>query len=105
MKFQSLESFKETRATLHYYSRLLGAVAKQHSVAHPRWWHVSLNVQPQGLVTDNIPLADGSVFNLQLNLNLHTLDIRTSRAESFELDIQQPAALVQKEFSDRKSVV
>ncbi len=98
MKLYSIDAFRETRAALHHYSKLLAAVAKQYAIAHPRWWHVSLTVRPEGIVTDNMPLLDGHIFNLGLDLNRHIINVRTSRGESCALDIRQHVSSVRKEF-------
>lgn len=54
--FPSLDGFEPTRQTLHLYSQVVTAVPRAHGVFHPKWWHVSLKVQPDGLITDRVPL-------------------------------------------------
>ncbi len=76
--FPSLEGFEPTRQTLHRYSNILGVVARAHAEFHPKWWHISLKVKPDGLVTDPIDLPDGGSLNLILNLRQHDIVLTTS---------------------------
>jgi len=62
------ENLEPTRATLHAYAKGVGAVARAHAVFHPKWWHISLKVRPNGLVTDNLPLPDGGSLALRMDL-------------------------------------
>ena len=43
-------------------ARAVGVVPRAHAIAHPKWWHVSLEVRPTGLVTDPIPLPGGGTL-------------------------------------------
>ncbi len=75
------EDWEPTRATLHAYSLGIGAIARAHGIAHPRWWHVSLTVRPDGLVTDPVPLPSGGAFHLRLDLRTHVAVLETSDGE------------------------
>ena len=70
----ALTNWPETKETLHLYSKVIGVVPRAHAVAHPSWWHISLNVAPDGLVTNSIPLDCGA-FQLKMNLHTHTIDV------------------------------
>lgn len=80
--FASLADFEPTRQTLHLYSQAVGVVPRVHGIAHPKWWHISLKVRPDGLTTDNIPLPGGGVLALRLDLNQHKLVIASSNGET-----------------------
>ena len=55
--------FEPTRATLHAYANAVAVLPRVHAVPHPKWWHISLKVRPDGLVTEAMPLpAGGAVF-------------------------------------------
>ena len=71
--FPPLESFEPTRQTLQLYSRVISAVPRAHGEFHPRWWHVSLRVQPDGLVTDKVVLPDGRILRLKMDLRRHNI--------------------------------
>ena len=71
--FPSLEGFEPTRQTLQRYSRVISAVPRAHGEFHPRWWHVSLQVQPDGLITDKVVLPDGRLLRLKMDLVRHNI--------------------------------
>ena len=63
--FPSLEGFEPTRQTLHRYSNILGVVPRAHGEFHPKWWHISLKAEPDGLTTDEIALPTGGTLVLK----------------------------------------
>ncbi|MGD2158916.1 MAG: DUF5996 family protein [Anaerolineales bacterium] len=79
--FPSLEGWEPTRDTLHWYTQAVGVVPRAHALAHPKWWHISLKVQPDGLVTDNMALPGGGSFFLKMDLRQHRVSLVTSRGE------------------------
>ena len=66
--FLSLDGWESTKETLHWYSKAVGVVPRAHAEFHPKWWHISLKVQPDGLVTDNMPIPGGGIFSLKMDL-------------------------------------
>jgi hypothetical protein len=71
--FPSLEGFEPTRRTLQLYSRVISAVPRAYGEFHPKWWHVSLRVQPDGLITEKVLLPDGSELRLKMDLEDHRI--------------------------------
>jgi len=71
--FPSLNDFTATRRTLQLYSRAVAAIPRAYAEPHPQWWHVSLNVRPDGLVTDTIVLPDGVEMQLKMDLEQHEI--------------------------------
>ncbi|MCB9136079.1 MAG: hypothetical protein H6636_11670 [Anaerolineales bacterium] len=71
-----------TKETLHAYSKVIGVIPRAHAVFHPKWWHISLKIVPDGLVTDNMPLPGGEVFSLKMNLTAHTILLQTSQGDA-----------------------
>jgi hypothetical protein len=71
--FPSLEGFEPTRQTLQLYGRVISAVPRAHGQFHPKWWHVSLKVQPDGLITDEVTLPDGRALRLKMDLLNHEI--------------------------------
>jgi hypothetical protein len=71
--FPSLEGFELTRNTLHLYSRVISAVPRAHGEFHPKWWHISLRVQPDGLITGPVLLPDGRGLCLKMDLVEHQI--------------------------------
>lgn len=85
--FPSLDGFGPTRETLHLYSQAIGVVARAHGIAHPKWWHISLKLRPDGLTTDTIPLPDGGLLTLRLDLLTHAVVLETSRGDRQHWDM------------------
>ena len=71
--FPPLDDFAATRQTLQLYSRAVAAIPRAYAEPHPQWWHVSLTVKPDGLVTDTIALPDGGEIALKLDLKQHNI--------------------------------
>lgn len=76
--FPPLAGWEPTRKTLHLYSNILGVVPRAHARPHPKWWHISMKVQPDGLATDSIPLPNGASLTLKMDLRRHDLVLSTS---------------------------
>jgi hypothetical protein len=83
MIFPSLNGWEATRDTLHSYSQVIGVVPRAHAKFHPRWWHISLKVEPDGMVTDRMALPQGGDFWLKMDLRQHKL--HETRAIRFRL--------------------
>lgn len=80
--------FEPTRATLHAYANAVAALPRVHAVAHPKWWHISLKVRPDGLVTEAMPLPEGGAVFVRMDLRSHEIVIESSSGErrSFPMD-------------------
>ncbi|MCJ7725199.1 MAG: DUF5996 family protein [Acidimicrobiia bacterium] len=83
--------YEPTRATLHAYAHAVGSVPRAHGIAHPRWWHISLKVRPEGLVTDAVPLPDGGALGLRMDLSAHEIVVRVSDGREDRLDMRAGA--------------
>ncbi|HNB52920.1 MAG TPA: DUF5996 family protein [Anaerolineales bacterium] len=79
----TLEDWSETKATLHAYSKVVGALSRTHAIAHPKWWHISLKVVPDGLMTDTMALPDGEIFALKMNMLAHSVELNVSNGSSY----------------------
>jgi hypothetical protein len=71
-----LESWKETYATLHMWTQIVGKVRLALSPKVNHWWEVPLYVTSMGLTTSPIPY-DGGIFEIQFDFIHHKLLIRT----------------------------
>ena len=68
--FPKLVNWRETRETLHAYSKVLGAIRAAYTPEQPRWQHVSLRLYTAGLTTTPIPHPDDPDANFSLSLDL-----------------------------------
>jgi hypothetical protein len=76
--FPYLAGWESTKNTLHLYAQAIGVVPRTHATFHPKWWHVSLKVQSDGLITDDMSLPEGGTFNLRMDLREHQVVLTTS---------------------------
>jgi hypothetical protein len=76
------DDMEPTRATLHAYAHAVGAIPRVHAIPHPRWWHISLNVNATGFVTDTMSLPDGGVFQIRMDFRTHDIVVETNRGET-----------------------
>jgi Family of unknown function (DUF5996) len=72
-----LESWKDTYATLHMWTQIVGKVRLARCPRINHWWEVPLYVTSLGLTTSPIPY-DGGIFEIQFDFIHHKLLIQTS---------------------------
>jgi hypothetical protein len=72
-----LEAWKDTYATLHMWTQIVGKVRLALSPRINHWWEVPLYVTARGLTTSPIPYQRG-IFEIQFDFIRHQLLIRTS---------------------------
>ena len=72
-----LAEWKDTYATLHMWTQIVGKVRLMLSAPVNHFWHVALYVNRCGLTTGPIPYP-GGIFEIQFDFLKHELDISTS---------------------------
>ena len=72
------EDWEDTRATLQAYSHAVAALSRAHIVAHDKWWHIALKVEPEGLTTKPIPLPDGSTATIRMDHLTHEVVLEST---------------------------
>lgn len=85
--FPPLAGWEPSRRTLHLYSNVVGVVPRVHAEPHPKWWHVSLKVTPEGLATEPMALPRGGTFGLEVNLRRHQILLSTSDGDERSFDM------------------
>ncbi len=85
--FPTLDGFGPTRQTLHGYTKVVSAILREHAVPNEKWWHLALRVTPEGLVSDNVPLPDGGVMALRVNMQHHAIHLLSSDGEVTPFDM------------------
>lgn len=96
--FPPLEDWEPTRNTLHLYSRVVGEVPRTHAEFHPKWWHIALQVEPDGFRTTTMNLPSGGHFWLKMDLRQHKTFLHTNEGAVDEFD--HTAGLTGTEFGD-----
>ena len=97
--FPKLGNWEPTRQTLHWYSRAVSAIPRAHAVPHPKWWHTSLKVVPDGLITEKVSLPDGRKLWLKLDLRRHGVIIVVNSEVLYEFSITE--GLTSSSFADQ----
>lgn len=75
------DNLEGTRAALHAYAHAVGVIPRAHATFHPKWWHISLKVRPDGLVTESFPLPDGGSAFVRLDPRLDLVTFTTSHGD------------------------
>jgi hypothetical protein len=97
--FPSIEDWEPTRSTLHLYSRAIGVIPYVHSEFHPKWWHISLEVQEDGLATTKMDLPQGGQFWFKIDLRQHKALLLVDDKVYREFDLA--SGLTGTEFGDQ----
>lgn len=73
----SLQGWDETKEALHAYAKVAGAPARVLAKPHPKWWHVSLKVTEDGLLSDVLSKVELGSQQLRtfVNLRSHSLEL------------------------------
>lgn len=72
-----LEAWRDTYATLHLWTQMVGKTRLALSPMENHWWHVALYVTPRGLSTSPVPHG-GDTFEVAFDFIDHQLVVRTS---------------------------
>jgi len=93
-----LSEWKDTCATLHMWTQIVGKVRLAFTPLINHWWEVPLYVNATGLTTSAIPY-DGGVFEIQFDFLHQQLQIQTSTGQSRTLPLRpQSVADFYREF-------
>lgn len=95
-----LDAWRDTYATLHMWTQIVGKVRKTLTPLVNHWWNVPLYVSARGLTTSAIPYGDGA-FEIRFDFIDHKLRIDTSDGLSRQLDLAaRPVAEFYRELLD-----
>jgi hypothetical protein len=76
-----LEAWRDTYATLHMWTQVVGKIRLAQTPLVNHWWNVPLYVTPRGLTTSSMPYGD-RVFEMEFDFIDHKLLIRCSDGET-----------------------
>jgi hypothetical protein len=88
-----LEEWKDTFATLHMWTQIVGKIRLVQSPLINHWWQVPLYVSARGLTTSLIPFGERS-FEIEFDFIDHELSLRTSEG------IEKSIALAPRSVAD-----
>jgi len=81
------EAWKDTYATLHMWTQIVGKVALAQAPPLNHSWSIAMQVTPRGLSTRTLPYHDRT-FSIQFDFIDHQLVIRTSDDETSTLALR-----------------
>ena len=73
-----LEEWRSTKETLHRYCQMIGKVRLDLHPFRNHWWHVTLRLDASGLTTGPMPVGDGRLAEVRLDLVEHYCEVRDS---------------------------
>src|ERR671919_604596 len=82
-----LEEWKDTSATLHMWTQIVGKVRLAQTPLVNHWWNVPLYVSARGLTTTAMPHGE-KFFEMEFDFIGHQLAIRSSNGDTATLDLQ-----------------
>src|SRR5580704_4807329 len=81
-----LDSWKDTYATLHMWTQIVGKVRLRFTPLVNHWWNVPFYVSARGLTTSQIPYGERS-FEIWFDFTRHQLVLETSDGASKSLPL------------------
>ena len=97
--FPPLTNFEPTRETLHWYAKAVGVLPRVHVKPHPKWWHISFKVKPDGLYLKPMALPGGGSLQVKMDLVLHKMLLLADGQQTAEFDMTE--GLTATAFGDR----
>lgn len=99
------EQWKDTYATLHMWTQIVGKIRLKQTPLINHWWNVPLYLTPRGLTTSAMLWGTGT-FQIDFDLVGHCLNIGTSEGvtRSLELRPQSVAAFYRELMATLKSM-
>jgi len=96
----SLDSWKDTYATLHMWTQIVGKTRLALAPPENHWWHVAQYVTSRGLTTSAMPLGD-LTFTVEFDFLDHALNVTTSTGAigSVRLEPQTVADFYEQYFA------
>ncbi|MPZ08479.1 MAG: hypothetical protein GEU26_19060, partial [Nitrososphaeraceae archaeon] len=76
-----LSEWKDTLATLHMWTQIVGKIRLKLNPLVNHWWNVPLYVTPRGLTTSAIPYND-RLFQIDFDFIAHLLIIETTEGSA-----------------------
>ena len=82
-----LEEWKDTCATLHMWTQIVGKIRLAQTPLVNHWWNVPLYVSARGLTTTAMPYGD-IFFEMEFDFIDHKLEITCSHGQSTSVALQ-----------------
>ena len=87
-----LAAWRASKETLHRYCQMVGKVRLALHPFRVHWWHVTLRLDVTGLTTGAMPVGDGRLAEVRLDLVDHYCEVRASTGERMRFPLQTAPA-------------
>jgi uncharacterized protein DUF5996 len=88
-----LEEWKDTCATLHMWTQIVGKIRLAQTPLVNHWWNVPLYVSARGLTTTAMPYGE-IFFEMEFDFLEHKLDIKCSHGQSASVALQPKSVAI-----------
>ncbi len=97
-----LDEWKDTLATVHMWTQIVGKIRMAQEPMLNHWWNVTLYVTPRGLTTSAMPYKGGRTFAIDFDFLNHRLLIDGCDGENagFALQPMSVAAFYERVMSE-----
>ncbi|HSK97613.1 MAG TPA: DUF5996 family protein [Euzebyales bacterium] len=85
-----LDEWRATKETLHRYCQMVGKVRLALQPYRNHWWHVTLRLDVRGLTTGAMPVGDGRLAEIRLDLVDHAVEVRDSAGAQVRFPLRAP---------------
>ena len=85
-----LAGWKDTYATLHMYTQIVGKIRLALSPRTNHWWESPLYVDARGLTTSAVPYGNGN-FEIQFDFVQHSVVVQTSEGKAWAMPLKPKA--------------
>lgn len=86
------EAWRATKETLHRYCQMIGKVRLALHPFRVHWWNVTLRLDTTGLTTGTMPVGDGRLAEVRLDLVDPHCEVRDSAGEQVRFSLQPELA-------------
>ena len=83
-----LDEWRPTKETLHRYCQMLGKVRLDLHPFRSHWWHATLRLHTSGLTTGPMPVGDGRLAEVRLDLVEHVCEVRDSNVKVIRFSLR-----------------
>jgi hypothetical protein len=81
------EQWKDTQATLHMWTQMVGKTRLALTPLQNHWWNVPLYVSARGLTTSAMPWR-GDVVEIEFDFHEHVLELRRCSGETVRMPLE-----------------
>ncbi|HEY1882844.1 MAG TPA: DUF5996 family protein [Candidatus Cybelea sp.] len=100
------DDWKESLATLHLWTQIVGKIRLRLTPPINQWWNVALYVTPSGLTTAAMPYGDGRSFAITFDFLQHRLQLDGCDGEhaGFALEPMTVAAFYERLMDELRAL-